>query len=276
MLPSGGTTVIVGADDWSLSRWDVATGSLLAETEEESDLYPLAVSRDQSTVFVQVGPETIQAFDAATLEPRGDVLDVGAEIGIGAISADGDSLAVSTVDPYAVRVLELETGTQRSVTVPGFVRALAYSPDGAQLAAGDADGRVFLIDPTDASFSGEPAIMHDGLVTSVAYSADGSQFTSESTDGVVLMWEAATGRLIGPVQPGPPDRQARSTWSADGHTLLVMYNSGAVHAFETRPDAWLDYACRTAARHLTETEWEHLLPGRPYSPACGASSPPTT
>jgi WD40 repeat protein len=276
MLPSGGTTVIVGADDWSLSRWDVATGSLLAETDEASDLYPLAVTPDQSTVFVQVGPETIQAFDAATLEPRGDVLDVGAEIGIGAISPDGASLAVSTVDPYAVRVLELETGTQRSVTVPGFVRALAYSPDGAQLAAGDADGRVLIIDPAEASLSGQPAIMHDGLVTSVAYSADGSRFTSESTDGVVLMWEAATGRPIGPVQPGPPDRQARSTWSADGHTLLVMYNTGAVHAFETRPEAWLDYACRTAARQLTDTEWEQLLPDRPYNPACGAASPPTT
>ena len=271
MLPSGGTTVIVGTDDLSLSRWDVTTGSLLAEADEESDLYPLAVSPDRSTVFVQVGPDAIQAFDATTLEPRGDLLDVGAPIGYGAISADGDSLAVSTFDPNTVRVLDVETGTQRSVTVPGFVSALAYSPDGGQLAAGDVDGRVLLIDRADASFSGEPAIVHDGLVTSIAYSADGSQFTSASTDGVVLMWEAATGRVIGPVQPGPPDRQARSTWSADGHTLLVMYNSGAVHAFETRPDAWFDYACRTAARHLTETEWELLLPGRPYRPACRSS-----
>lgn len=272
-LPSGGTTVIAGADDWLLSRWDVATGSLLAETEEASDLYPLAVTPDQSTVFVQVGRDTIQPFDTATLEPRGEVFDVGAGIGIGAISPDGDSLAVSTVDPYAVRVLDVETGTQRSVEVPGFVGALAFSPDGAQLVAGDADGRVLLIDPTDLSVSGEPAIMHDGLVTSVAYSNDGSEFTSDSTDGVVLMWEAATGRPIGPVQPGPPDRQARSTWSADGHTLLVMYGTGAVYAFETRPTAWLDYACRTAARRLTEAEWERLLPDRPYSPACGPSGP---
>ena len=63
ILPSGGTTVVVGTDDWTLSRWDVATGSLLATTQEESDLYPLAVSHDQSTVFVQVGLDTIQALD---------------------------------------------------------------------------------------------------------------------------------------------------------------------------------------------------------------------
>ena len=63
ILPSGGTTVVVGTDDWTLLRWDVATGSLLAATQEESDLYPLAVGRDQSTVFVQVGLDTVQAFD---------------------------------------------------------------------------------------------------------------------------------------------------------------------------------------------------------------------
>ena len=82
------------------------------------------------------------------------------------------------------------------------------------------------------------------------------------------MWDTATGRDAGSVQPGPPNIETRARWAPDGHTLFVLYENGAVYSFDTRPESWLDRACRTAGRALSPTEWAKLLPDRPYEPAC--------
>jgi WD40 repeat protein len=68
--------------------------------------------------------------------------------------------------------------------------AVAFSPDGAVLAVGQADGRVVLFDAADggllASLTG-----HNGRVSDVAFTPDGRVLFSSSVDGTVRLWAAA-------------------------------------------------------------------------------------
>ena len=271
VLPSGGSTVITGGDDGSIRRWNASTGELLAELTPDDDapgFFPLAVTSDAETVYLQTGHDTLQAYDAVTLAARpGTEVDVGAGIITGAVSADGHTLAVSTFDPPAIKLVDVATSEVRSLDVPGDVSALGFSPDGSVVAAGDFDGRVFRIDVSATALIGEAAVSHDGPVLGIAYSGDGRQYTSDSTDGTVGLWDA-DGQLLGAVQPGPPNDLARSKWSTDGRTLLVTYSNMSVFAFDIRPESWVDYACATAGRRLTEQEWSEVMPDRSYDPAC--------
>ena len=124
------------------------------------------------------------------------------------------------------------------------------------------------IDPDDATIIGEPVTRHDGFVVDIDVAADGARFTSGSTDGNVGLWETATGRYVGTIQPGSPNTTVRSRWATDGHTLVIMYEDGAIYDFDTRPSSWFKHACHTAGRQLFEQEWAELLPDRPYQPTC--------
>ncbi len=73
VIPSGGTTVVTGGADGAVRRWDAATGALLAElipTEPSAALFPLAVTSDGDTVYLQNSEHTLQAYDAVHVRGR--------------------------------------------------------------------------------------------------------------------------------------------------------------------------------------------------------------
>ncbi len=71
------------------------------------------------------------------------------------------------------------------------VRTVKYSPDGARIASGSADGTMRIWDRNSgqclAVLSG-----HQGAVTSVAYSPDGLVIASAGADGVLRIWDSKT------------------------------------------------------------------------------------
>jgi hypothetical protein len=60
--------------------------------------------------------------------------------------------------------------------------------------------------------------------------------------------------------------EARARFAPDAR--LVVTSGSALRAFTIDPDQWLERACREAGRTLTPEEFEEVLPGRPYAPAC--------
>jgi WD40 repeat protein len=88
--------------------------------------------------------------------------------------------------------------TQRQRTLAGhtgWVRTVAFSPDGATLASGSDDKMLILWDVQ----SGQQLRTlegHTGVVYSVAFSPDGATLASASWDKTVVLWDAMSGRRL--------------------------------------------------------------------------------
>jgi WD40 repeat protein len=110
----------------------------------------------------------------------------------------------------------------------GYLRALAYSPDGRTLAAGDSAGDIKLWDTrTDQERATLPG--RRGIVKCLAFSPDGQTLASGSLGGVVRLWDVATGQ-----------EQASLLWSRfsvsavafspDGNSLAAGESAGSTGA----------------------------------------------
>jgi WD40 repeat protein len=100
-----------------------------------------------------------------------------------------------------------------------WVNAVAWSPDGTQLATASHDHTVRLWDPT----TGTPIRQltgHTSTVYAVAWSPDGTQLATASRDHTVRLWNPTTGEAIRELT-GHTDWVNAVAWSPDGTQLAV-------------------------------------------------------
>jgi hypothetical protein len=150
----------------------------------------------------------------------------------------------------------------------GIVYEAAADPRGRFIAVAMSDGTLRLIDSHDGHQLAPPLQATDAEAFNVSVSPDGSYVSVSGWPPRLTVWDTRTYRQVGlplPVDIGAPDARAR--FGPDGH--LVVVSGGVVRDFDIDPDHWLERACRQAGRNLTRDEFTEVLPGKPYSPACG-------
>ncbi len=134
-----------------------------------------------------------------------------------AISPDGSTLATGGED----RVLKLwDTASGRPVaTRIGHrhpILAVSFGSDRTRVVSSSAEQvRAWRFDP-----DGDPFVMqgHEWFVNGLALSPDGTMLASSGRE--TRLWDAPTGLLITRL-PATPNRNSRTTFSADGGRLLV-------------------------------------------------------
>jgi WD40 repeat protein len=167
---------------------------------------------------------------AITPENAGQLVQL-ARWGIGqadlaAWSPSGEQFAIAT--NYGVALYDARTRQQlRFIETAGYVRSLAFSPDGVSLAVGTHDGQVIIWEVASGrllhTFADNP-----GPVTNVRWSPGGRLLAvqSEIPNGgippvrVAKVWDVATARVALDLQGGI-DQQPAVAFSPDGQLLAA-------------------------------------------------------
>lgn len=105
------------------------------------------------------------------------------------------------------------------------VRSLAYSGDGAVLASGDRDSKIWLWDTNGTQLDLLNA--EAGAILALVFSPTGTQLVSGDFDGNVKIWTVTTGRVENEM-PHYPSAVRTLMFNAEGTLIIVGYDDGAI------------------------------------------------
>jgi WD40 repeat protein len=191
-----GGLVASGSDDGTIMLWEAATGRVAANLEEGSD--PIR------------------------------------EIGF---SPAGDRLAARDASgPLRVWKLDRPAQGARPAVIPSLLwtesaTTMAFSSDGALLAAGRGDGTISLLGADDGRLMRVLSAGPDtGAVRALAAQPDGSMLAAGGDDGNVRLWDLSRGTLASRWAIGPAPIRALSF----GGGGLLAVSAGGVEIWDTR------------------------------------------
>ena len=150
-------------------------------------------------------------------------------------------------------------------------RPANVSTDGRILMTGGQTGIVRLWDLPAGAALGAPLPGLAGFADTVDLAPDGSTAVGADAAGNVVLWDVPTRSTIGDPLPGPvTERNAAALFTPDGHTIVVVSDTGAGWVWDVDQADWLERACVVAGRSFTPQEWQEFLPDRPYHATCGS------
>jgi WD40 repeat protein len=146
----------------------------------------------------------------------------------------GSSTVVTGSEDASARVWDTAAGPGPLIRFSSRVQALAMAPAGRLLAAGDATGRVRLVD-ADMLTERAAFAATAGRVNSLAFAPDATRLVAACDDGTVPRWDLASGRPLAPFAPHSrrvydvacsPDGRGIATGSEDRTARLVAADDG--------------------------------------------------
>ncbi|WUI51411.1 hypothetical protein OHS59_42465 [Streptomyces sp. NBC_00414] len=172
------------------------------------------------------------------------------------------------------QLLDLRAGRiTRRVFTSGVTTALAFSPDGRYLAAGDESGQVTVWDgDADKPLAILPALpVHDGkprYVTALAFSPDGRTLAAAGENGTLRLWDTESGRPFGSALPTPGTTLLALAFSPESGTLCTAGAHMPLQTFDITTSHAAARVCERAGAGLTEDEWHTHIHGVPYRKTC--------
>jgi WD40 repeat protein len=240
-----GKTLVTGDGDGSIKVWDVASGQLRERFQgHEARVLGLRFSPDSQTLYSS-GSKSIIAWDLEGASRLGRPYRLFAgPIPYSntprppqalAVSPDGALLAAPVASaPDHLALLDLRSPQQpRRPLAPGIGRisAVAFSPDGKQLAVGSEDAPAPVLLDVGGRVVRQLSGGHRGGVNAIGFDPKGQWLaTGGEHDRQAIVWNTASGQPVHHLSHPTANEQEAVTvgWSPDGSTVATAGGQGKV------------------------------------------------
>ena len=189
-----GKLIATAGEDKIINIWSVENKeeTLWTITGHSEYVNRIAFNPDSTRLATGSGDNTVRIWDVATGQEILILTDYSSWIQSITFSSDGNRLAASSNNELII--WDATTGDE-FLKINDGATALAFSPDGKQLASADIDGIIKIWEVASDSqilqLSG-----HTNQVIDLKYSPDGTQIASASLDRTVRIWDADSGQAL--------------------------------------------------------------------------------
>ncbi len=206
-VTAGGPTVASAGVDGTLLTWALPADKPAQTMKAGAIVRALAVSPDGKVLASAGDDGAVQLWTAADGKALRKLAGPTDWLLALAFSADGKQIAAGGQDGK-LWAWDVDTGTKRfdvlaqapappKTTPPvNVVTAIAFSPDGKQIAVGGSDTRVYFFGADGKLQRQGQAPGHVGAVTALAFHPGGTVLASGSADRTVKLWSPQTGQFL--------------------------------------------------------------------------------
>jgi WD40 repeat protein len=221
---------------------DALQAARKAATTAEQPIRAVAFSPDGLTIVTAGDDQLVHTWSAE----NGVACDVlkgqNAPVASLAFAPEGNLVSMTAEGAALAWNLKPEWKVERTIgtgeagsPLTDRVNAIAFSPDGKQLATGSGEpsrgGEIKLWDLASGQLVRDFSKVHSDAVLSLAFSPDGKLLASGAADKMARVTEVATGKIFRNFE-GHTHHVLGVSWSADGRTLATAGADGIVKVWD--------------------------------------------
>ncbi len=186
--PDGRSAASAGWDG-KVGLWDLAGAPLVRWLDgHKANVNDVAFSTDGTTLYTASYDGTIRRWDLATDESR-VLLRHGFGINNLVLNEADGWLAYGAVDG-AVRAIDLTTEAEIADLTADRrpILALALAPDGSEIAVGDGEGHIMIVETESWTIRRDFRAAARGPIWALAYTPDGARLLAGGLDDAAVFW----------------------------------------------------------------------------------------